>query len=142
MDAIEYLKQVRILQKALDAKHKIFEEKRYSLFLGVNVGDAVRVQTSPRLDSSQSIIAELEDLRVEIAVSEMELIRKQNEIIDTVRMLSDPDQVCVLIDRWVNRKKVEQIAIDMNYSYRQVQRIHKRGVKKLQRIIDNMNDII
>ena len=141
MDAIEYLKQARILQKAFDAKVKVLEEKHHSLFLGVSVGDSERVQTSPKLDGNQSAIAEFEDLRMEIAVSEVELIRKKNEIIDTVRMLSDPDQVDVLIGRWVERKKVEQIAIDMNYSYRQVQRIHKKGVKKLQRIIDKMTDI-
>ena len=141
MDAIEYLKQARILQKAFDAKVKVLEEKHHSLFLGVSVGGSERVQTSPKLDGNQSAIAEFEDLRMEIAVSEVELIRKKNEIIDTVRMLSDPDQVDVLIGRWVERKKVEQIAIDMNYSYRQVQRIHKKGIKKLQKIIDKM-DII
>lgn len=138
MDAIDYLKQARILQRAFDAKVKVLEEKHHSLFLGVNVGDSVRVQTSPSLDGNQTAIAEFEDLRLEIAVSEVELIRKKNEIIDTVRMLSDPDQVDVLIGRWVERKKVEQIAVDMNYSYRQVQRIHKKGVKKLQKIIDKM----
>lgn len=64
-----------------------------------------------------------------------ELIRAKNEIIQAIFLLDDRVQKLVLISYYVRMKTFEQIAVEQNYSFRQISRIRQRGILELQKLI-------
>lgn len=64
-----------------------------------------------------------------------ELIKAKNEIIQAVFLLDDRLQKIVLLSYYVRMKTFEQIAVEQNYSFRQISRIRQRGILELQKLI-------
>lgn len=67
-----------------------------------------------------------------------ELIRAKNEIIQAIFLLDDRVQKLVLISYYVRMKTFEQIAVEQNYSFRQISRIRQRGILELQKLIGDI----
>ena len=68
-----------------------------------------------------------------------ELITVKKEITEAIYQLEDGRQRTVLMEFFVNAKKLEKVAVDVNYSYPQTKRFLKHGVAGLEKKV-SLND--
>lgn len=94
--------------------------------------DSERVQTSPK-DRMPDDISRIVDLESEIHKDIQELLILKNKIINEIQGLSNPVYIEILYKRYVEYKQFEEIAIEINYSYRQVLRIHGFALQEFKR---------
>lgn len=78
-------------------------------------------------------LAELDDL---ISTRMDDLIKVKAEILTMINQLSDRRQRLVLISYYVDGKTWEQTAVDLNYSYMHVTRIHGYALKEIEPLIN------
>ena len=78
-------------------------------------------------------LVELESL-VDAKIDEQ--IALKSEIITTIMKLHDRRQRLVLIEYYVEMKTWEQVAVDLNYAWRHVMRLHGIALKSIQEVLD------
>lgn len=132
MTVKKWLGRARYIQREIDLLQKTKQETRDQLTKitqSYEDNDGVQSTKDPhkfdRLAEFDSLIDEKVD----------ELIRAKNEIIQAIFLLDDRVQKLVLISYYVRMKTFEQIAVEQNYSFRQISRIRQRGIMELQRMI-------
>ena len=68
-----------------------------------------------------------------------ELYATETEILHAILELEDRRQKYVLIAYYINMQTIEKIAVEMNYSFRQITNIRRRGIQEIgKRIGDKM----
>ena len=132
MTVKKWLGRARYIQREIDLLQKTKQETRDNLTKitqSYEDNDGVQSTKDPhkfdRLAEFDSLIDEKVD----------ELIRAKNEIIQAIFLLDDRVQKLVLISYYVRMKTFEQIAVEQNYSFRQISRIRQRGIMELQKLI-------
>jgi len=88
-----------------------------------------KVQTS-RKNTSENWYIEYADYSREIDNQIDKLIRIKREIQNAINRVSDSTLCTLLIERYINFKTWEQIAVDMNYSLRGVHNLHHKALQK------------
>ena len=71
----------------------------------------------------------------ELETSIKELVSYKQEAMNLIDKIDNADCVDVLYKRYLQFKKWEQIAIDMNYAYRTVLRIHGQALKEFEKLL-------
>lgn len=79
-------------------------------------------------------LVELESL-VDAKIDEQ--IAMKAEILQTIMKLSDRRQRLVLMEYYVEMKTWEQVAVDLNYSYMHITRIHGYALKEVQKVLES-----
>ena len=59
------------------------------------------------------------------------------EILNTIMQLEDRRQRLVLMEYYVEMKTWEQVAVDLNYSYMHITRIHGYALKEVQKVLES-----
>lgn len=92
----------------------------------------VVVYTGPS-NKLERCLTEAVDLETEIRSEIAELERVQRETAEAIRdLLIDITLVTLMEMRYLSDKRWEEIAVDMNYAYRWVQRLHARALRQMQ----------
>lgn len=147
MDAREYLGKLRKLRSIIKTLTKQIEEAEYSFFKNADNGDAVRVQTSLRLEANyEEDVIKLADLQRERSSKVVAYEQELSEITDMIYLVDSADHLkekrnkikyCeVIYDRWVKDKCLEQIAYEQDRSLRQIKRIYRDAMIAMQEILD------
>lgn len=133
MTAKEYLTRARTLDRELIALERARERTIAQLTNSTQTltGDIVQSTKDPHK------FDRLGDLAGEILKRTKELDRVRSEILRTVNRV--PDGLCriVLIERYLNVKSFERVAVDNNISIRNVWRIHGRALRFVEGIIND-----
>lgn len=79
-------------------------------------------------------LVELESL-VDAKIDEQ--IALKSEIITTIMKLPDRRHRLCLMEYYVEMKTFEQVAVDMNYSWRQIMNIHGHALKEVERCLNS-----
>ena len=79
-------------------------------------------------------LVELESL-VDAKIDEQ--IAMKSEILQTIMKLPDRRQRLVLMEYYVEMKTWEQVAVDLNYSYMHITRIHGYALKEVERCLNS-----
>ena len=66
-----------------------------------------------------------------------EQIELKAEILRTIMQLDDRRQRLVLMEYYIEMKTWEQVAVDLNYAFRHVIRLHGMALKSIQQILDS-----
>ncbi len=128
----EYLRQLRTLTiKTYQKMAELESLKAAAENVSASI-DSERVQTSPK-DRMPDDISRIVDLESEIHKDIQELLILKNKIINEIQGLSNPVYIEILYKRYVEYKQFEEIAIEINYSYRQVLRIHGFALQEFKR---------
>ena len=125
MTAKEELRQIYTIQCKINRlKHRkqAIQDEMYDLKSPVLTPD--KVQTSLTGDKLSNLIANLADLESTIIDSIAELTETQNRIISKIESLPDEHCKTVLYSRYVEMKKWELIAVEMNFTIRRVYQLH------------------
>lgn len=131
MTAKEWLNRGWKLNREIDA---LLEEQRRALELATATTSAPqedKVQggegnrTAERFANYAAYAAEI-DSRID------ELFQIKQEIDQAIEKVENTTYRTLLFERYINFKKWEQIAVDMDYSFRQITRLHGEALKKIK----------
>lgn len=78
-----------------------------------------------------SLIVMIEDAEIELIQKEKQLIATMNKIEHTIDNVENSLDRCILRARYIECKAWEQICVELNYSWRQIHRLHSNILKKI-----------
>lgn len=134
MRAKDYLKQLRKLDTKINQRIAEKEGIRDSMLrTGASATDNIRVQESGSGDKLSKGMAAYLDLEAEIDAAIDEFVSTKHRIIGEIQSLEDDRYIRVLYKRYVEYKKFEVIAVEMDYSFDHVCRLHGRALLEFER---------
>lgn len=137
MDTKSYLKQIERLDRTIQNKlSEIYHLKTIACNITVS-NDTERVQTSSDKDRLGSVMAKIIDLEKETDALVDDFIAKRRHIINQIDGMEDVDMYHVLSSRYVGRKTFEDIAKNIDYTKRQVLRIHGNALIEFEKKYGN-----
>lgn len=128
----EYLRQIRLFDICIRQKEAELAAMRSEI---ENMSAAVtgeRVQTSAK-DKMSEKVSHIVDLEAIIIQDKEKFLRMKDRIINEIQSLDNSVYVDILYKRYVEYKQLEEIAVEMNYSYRQVLRLHGFALQEFKR---------
>ncbi|HAK44196.1 MAG TPA: hypothetical protein DCM59_17765 [Clostridium sp.] len=135
--AKEYLSQLYRLDNLINIKQLELESlKSISTSISVN-NDCERVQTSIKQDKIGEIIAKIIDLNNEINNDIDKLVDFKKEIMNLIDKVPCDDLRYILYLRYFQFKTWEKIAVDMNYSYQWVHKLHSRALSEVDKLLNS-----
>ena len=134
MKSKEYLQQLKLLDMKIDQKLKQKEDLRQiTQATGALDYSKDRVQTSPSGDSLSNAVIKYLSLEEEIDRQIDQFVDLKNQIINQIQGLKDVNYVQVLFKRYVEYKKLEVIAVEMDYTYPYVRALHGYALQEFER---------
>ncbi len=126
----EYLKgYVYSLRRTQRLKEQIDELRSQQMFPSANHDGMPHGNTHSDLSG---YAARLDALISQLEHEQAMAVRQYNEIHDRIHKLQDGAEKEVLIRRYLMGRTWEQIAVEMNYNYRWVLRLHGRALKNFE----------
>lgn len=117
-------REIRTLEEVISSTRERLESVTQSYS-----GDGAQSTKDPhkfdRLVELESLVNEKIDEQIQI----------KTEILEAISQIRDRRQRIVLTEYYLNMKTWEQVAVEINYSWRQVMNIHGRALQEMQRII-------
>lgn len=131
----KYLQQIRLYDSRITTKLEELQHlKGMVLRITPTLKDDV-VSSGGAQDKLGDAVAKIVDLEAEINRDIDRYVNAKQEISATLDKLTNPDQLKVLHMRYVQYKTWEQIAYEMNMTYRNVCYIHGKGLQAVDEII-------
>ena len=136
MTAKEYLQQYRnAVRKVSAAQDHLDELRAMATRITPNYGGegGGTHQTGDKLGAA---VARIMDAESRVS-DELELLEAtEREVIMTISSVQDGTLSTLLYERYVNGKTWEQIAVCMNYSYRQITRMHGAALSAVKYVLE------
>lgn len=85
--------------------------------------------------SMENIIVKMADLEAEINQNIIELVELKGEIVSVIKKIDDPEHQTLLELRYLCFKTWEQIAVDMNYSVRNIYKLHDQSLADVKQFL-------
>lgn len=129
METQQYLQQISRLDRMIKNKiAEIAELKELACSISaINTDD--KVKSTPNFDKIGSNIAKIQELEYKLDVIIDEYVDKRNLIMSQIESIEDEIQYQILFARYIQRKKFEEIAVEIKYSYKQTRRLHTKALK-------------
>lgn len=127
------MNRVRRIDKEISALLRLVQTTRESLeSITQNYNsDGAQVTKDPHKFDRLIELEALVDSKVD------EQIELKAEILRTIMQLDDRRQRLVLMEYYIEMKTWEQVAVDLNYAFRHVIRLHGMALKSIQQILDS-----
>lgn len=124
----EYLRQLKTASIKIEQKEDELERlKAAAESISANT-ESERVQTTPK-DRVSEDVARIMDLKEEINRDIEKLLILRNKIINEIQSLDSPVYIDILYKRYVEYKTLEEIAVEMSYSYTRLRHLHGRALQ-------------
>lgn len=130
----EYLSQIERLDRMIQNKLSEIEQLKNIATSITILPKEVNVQVSSDKDRMGSAIAKLLDLEKETNKMITEYIDKRERIIKQIDSIENTNMYHVLSERYIARKDLSVIAVEMGYSFKQVCRIHGNALMEFERL--------
>ena len=127
-DDLKEYKRIKKELKQIQFKLKELEERKTSI-KSMIISD-MNVQTSHNNNSIEDLLIKIEECIEEYNKKEIKLYNKQLEIENCINSL-EPTERIIARSRYIEGKTFEQIAVDLNYSWRHTIRIHGKILQKI-----------
>lgn len=127
MTAKEYLMQYRDAMRRTQAISDHLTELRA-------VCEQLRTEDGHRV-ALDAAVAELVDTEAKTTAEIERLTALETEIISAISHMPDPYQT-LLYERYINGKTWEQVAVQMNYSYRHTTKLHGAALARLKDVLE------
>ena len=139
MKAKEYLKQIEKLDKCIDQKQIECDSLRLLAESNGSIQYGERVQTSPQGDTLEKKVLKYVQMEQEINDMVDRFVDLKHKIIDEIQGLSEVKHIDVLFKKYVQYKSLEQIAVEMNYTYQYVRELHGHALQDFERTYTNLH---
>ena len=140
MRAKEYLQQLRRLDTVIDQKIKELDDlKVKSTCIGGFDYSKERVQTSPSGDAPfVKPVLRMIELEQEINAEIDRFVDEKHEIINQIQALQNPKHIDILYKHYVEFKRLEIVAVEMNFTYQYIVELHGTALKEFQLTHENL----
>ena len=128
----EYLRQIRLFDICIRQKEAELAAMRSEIESMSAAVTGERVQTSAK-DKMSEKVSHIVDLEAQIIQDKEKFLRMKDRIINEIQGLDNSVYVDILYKRYVEYKQLEEIAVEMNYSYRQVLRLHGFALQEFKK---------
>ncbi len=129
MTTKDYLNQISRLNRMINNKlTEILQLKELSYSISA-VRSEEKVKSSSDLDRIGSSYAKIDEMERNLDKVIDEYADKKNLIIKQIDGIEDEDFYNILFSRYIEKKTFEVIATEMNFSYRNITRLHGRALK-------------
>lgn len=136
--AKDYLKQVELLDIRINQKMKQRDElKALASELKSFDYSTEKVQSSGNPDGMSGKVSRYVDMEREIDTEIDNFVNLKDKIIREIQSLDDARYIIVLYMRYLNYKKFEEIAVELNYDYQHVRRLHGQALQAFEEKILN-----
>lgn len=139
MRAKEYLQQLQRLDTVINQKLAELTDLRLKAE-GIGSIDYAKdkVQTSPGGNAPfVNMVGQIADLEAEISAEVDQYANERHKIIGQIQRLDNPVYVQILFKRYVEYKRFEVIAAEMNYTHSYTRQLHKKSLQKFERTYKN-----
>lgn len=131
-----YLSKIEKCKIAIESKtNQLRELERYSNLIGCTNMSNVYTYTGSVSDKTENAAEKKIDLVIGIKREICKYILLKNEVINDIYKLDNNKYINILIKRYVELKSLEQISVDMCYTYEHVRSLHSKALKKLKSIL-------
>ena len=132
MTAKEYLNRIRFISAGLRVKEQELQQLESDLYAMRSV-DTSRERIDGGIPVSMADkVARIRDMQIVINKEWDQLLDLRKEARDQIMQLEDGRFRAVLTERYLNNKRWEQIAVDMNYTYRNIIKIHGKALQQFE----------
>jgi DNA-directed RNA polymerase specialized sigma subunit len=134
MNAKQYLRRIRFLDKTISAKLEQIEILHAQVTKTTSVlSDMPR--SGGEQDGLAKTIAKIVDLKKGLRDEIEEYIELKEEAIKLIDSMSDGRHRLVLTYRYINGKTWEEIAVEMHYTYQWVHRLHGQALIEFEKVL-------
>lgn len=132
MTAKQFMNRARRVDKEIAALEQMIERTRDNL---------TRITQNYDSDGAQSTkdphkYDRLLELESKVTDKVNEQLAVKAETIDVISQLKDQRHRIILTEHYLNMKTWEQVAVEINYSWRQVMNLHGNALQEVQKIIN------
>lgn len=130
MTAKEYLNRIRFISVGLRVKKQELQQLESDLYT-IHSVDTSRERIDGGIPVSMADkVARIRDMQIVINKEWDQLLDLRKEARERIMQLEDGRFRAVLTERYLNNKRWEQIAVDMNYTYRNVLYLHGKALQE------------
>ena len=134
--AKEYLNQVRNLETQMKILKEEIDTLREMVVSTGAVQQQERVMSSGAQDRMAETICKINEKEEEWNQLMREFALARAEVIISIQKLNNTDYEQILYKRYCQSKKWEEIAMEMNYSYQWVCKLHGRALLEIEKVIN------
>ena len=135
MNARQWLGRARNIDREIALLQRTKEETRDNLTKITQSYESDGAQTTKDPHKYDRLV----ELENEIDQKIDELIDTKREIMNVIYKVEDRNQRQVLISYYLRMMTLEKIAVEMNYSFRQIVNIRRHGIMEVQKLINGNN---
>lgn len=140
MKAKEYLQQLQRLDTMINQKIKELGDLR---LMSQSVGgidySKERVQSSHSWDAPfVKPVLRMIELEQEINAEIDRFVDEKHEIINQIQALQNPKHIDILYKHYVEFKRLEIVAVEMNFTYQYIVELHGTALKEFQLTHENL----
>lgn len=137
-DAKTYLRKIELADVHINNKLSDLQQLRTMVTKITSTISPVCVAGSGNQDKLGDAVAKIVDLQGEINRAIDRYVDMKKEISMVLEQIEEPDQIKVLHKRYFEYKPWEQIACEMNYSYRNVCYIHGKALQAVEALLKGL----
>lgn len=140
MKAKEYLQQLQRLDTMINQKIKELGDLRLMSQSGGGIDySKERVQSSPSGDAPfVKPVLRMIELEQEINAEIDRFVDEKHEIINQIQALQNPKHIDILYKHYVEFKRLEIVAVEMNFTYQYIVELHGTALKEFQLTHENL----
>lgn len=132
MTAKEYLNQAYRLDQRINSKLEQVMSLRDLTTKATATMSDMPGGGSRNVYKMQDIIGKIIDLENEINADIDQLVDLKREMVSAIKAVEDPEYQTLLELRYLCFKTWEQIAVDMQYSTRNIYKLHERAIRRIK----------
>lgn len=134
MTTKEYLSQIERLDRMIQNKLSEISQLKHIATSITIAPKEVNVQVSNDKDKMGNAVTKLVDLENETDKLVDDYIDKRKRIIEQIDSIHDTNMYHVLSERYISRKELSVIAVEIGYSFKQICRIHGNALAEFERL--------
>ena len=135
LSAKDYLSQAYRIDQRINSKIEQVQSLRaLSTKATATLSDVPPSKGTRNVHRMEDVIAKMVDLEMEINADLNRLIDLKHEIITVVKCVENPEHQTLLELRYLCFKTLEEIAMEINWSIRQVYYMHGEALKEVEQI--------
>lgn len=136
VDAKTYLNQIRVLDVHINNKlEELARMKALSTKVTTYLKPVPASGGGGGQDKLGDVVSKIIDLESEINEAIDRFVDKKREVSGLVERITDPDELKVIYKRYFQNETLEQVACEMNYTYRNVCYIHGRALSSVETLL-------
>lgn len=133
MTTKDYLNQIGRLNRMINNKLVEIQQLRIMSANISAINTEEKVISSPNYDKMGTAFVKLEEMEEKLDLMIDDFVEKKNHIISQIDGMENELSYVILFSKYIERKSLEKIATELNYSYKSINRYHGTALKEFER---------